>query len=62
MKFSVIVPTLNEEHSILACLSALQALRDRCEIIVVDGGSSDKTRIIAEDWADRLILSEKGRA
>jgi rSAM/selenodomain-associated transferase 2 len=62
MLVSVIVPTLNEEHSILACLSALQPLRNRCEIIVVDGGSSDKTRSIAEEWADRLILSKKGRA
>lgn len=62
MNFSIIIPTLNEENSIPACLSVLQPLRGRCEIIIADGGSTDRTRTLAEDLADKVILSEKGRA
>lgn len=62
MKFSIVVPTLNEASSITACLSALQSLRDRAEIIVADGGSSDNTETLARKWADRLVRSPKGRA
>jgi len=62
MKFSLIVPTLNEASSISAGLAALQPLRDRAEIIVADGGSSDNTVTLAEKWADRVVRSPKGRA
>jgi rSAM/selenodomain-associated transferase 2 len=62
MKFSIIIPTLNEEKVIEDCLSALQPLRNRCEIIVVDGESIDNTRILAAPLADKVITSALGRA
>jgi rSAM/selenodomain-associated transferase 2 len=62
MEFSIIIPTLNEEKTIESCLSALQPLRDQCEIIVVDGGSIDNTRILAAPLADKVIISALGRA
>jgi rSAM/selenodomain-associated transferase 2 len=62
MKFSIIIPTLNEEKAIQSCLSALQALRNECEIIIVDGDSNDNTRILASPLADKVIISAKGRA
>jgi rSAM/selenodomain-associated transferase 2 len=62
MKFSIIIPTLNEEKTIEGCLSALQPLRNQCEIIVVDGGSIDKTRLLAAPLADKVIISALGRA
>ncbi|MCL7423142.1 MAG: TIGR04283 family arsenosugar biosynthesis glycosyltransferase [Methylobacter sp.] len=62
MKFSIIIPTLNEAQNIQGCLVALQPLRNTCEIIVVDGGSADDTRAIAEPLADRVISAPKGRA
>ena len=62
MEFSIIIPTLNEANSIISCLSTLQALRDRCEIIAVDGGSIDHTTGLAKLLADKLIQSEQGRA
>ena len=62
MKFSIIIPTLNEEKTIESCLSALQPLRNECEIIVVDGGSIDNTRILAAPLADKVITSALGRA
>jgi succinoglycan biosynthesis protein ExoA len=42
---TVVVPTLNEERYIEACLMSLMTdLRNlRCEILVVDGGSTDQT-------------------
>ena len=42
---TIVVPTLNEERYIEACLrSLIDSVRDiRCEILVVDGGSSDRT-------------------
>jgi succinoglycan biosynthesis protein ExoA len=48
---AVVVPTLNEEHYIAGTLRALLAQwpADRCQILVVDGGSSDRTTEIVRD-------------
>ncbi len=62
MKLSIIIPTLNEENTIENCLSALQPLRNECEIIIVDGDSTDNTRIFAAPLADKVIISAKGRS
>ena len=60
---SIIVPVLNEEAHIVAVLTTLQPLRGPyCELIVVDGGSQDRTIALAEPLADRVILSSPGRA
>lgn len=63
MNLSVIIPTLNEAANIRACLTALQSVRGHvCEIIVVDGGSTDTTIQLAEPLADVILKSKKGRA
>jgi rSAM/selenodomain-associated transferase 2 len=62
MKFSIIIPTLNEANTIQTGLQALQPLRKHCEIIVVDGGSSDNTVQLASTLADKVIISPRGRA
>jgi glycosyltransferase involved in cell wall biosynthesis len=60
--FSIIIPVLNEAANIQACLLALQPLRDRAEIIIVDGGSYDNTVELATPYADKIVASEQGRA
>ncbi|HEY8098593.1 MAG TPA: TIGR04283 family arsenosugar biosynthesis glycosyltransferase [Methylobacter sp.] len=60
MKFSIIIPTLNEEKTIASCLLALQPLRSNCEIIIVD--ASDDQSAIPAALADKIISSSKGRA
>lgn len=62
MNCSIIIPTFNESQNIRSCLRALQPFRDRSEIIIIDGGSTDKTCEIALALADKIILSSKGRA
>lgn len=62
MHFSIIIPVLNEAVSLPACLEALQPLRNRTEIIVADGGSTDDTVKIAQRLADRVIRVNQGRA
>lgn len=64
---SIIIPTLNEEENIEACLTQLRALRERypqyvIETIVVDGGSQDRTVARATPLAHRVVTSTKGRA
>jgi rSAM/selenodomain-associated transferase 2 len=60
---SVIVPVLNEAAGIEATLRALQPMRARgAEIVVVDGGSTDATRLAAAPLADRVLQSPRGRA
>ena len=62
MKFSIIIPVLNEEKTIQSCLSALQPLSNKCEVIIVDGGSADNTCILAAPLANKVITSAIGRA
>eukprot|EP01026_Neomeris_dumetosa_P069005 TRINITY_DN67979_c0_g1_i1.p2 TRINITY_DN67979_c0_g1~~TRINITY_DN67979_c0_g1_i1.p2 ORF type:complete len:100 (-),score=6.16 TRINITY_DN67979_c0_g1_i1:42-341(-) len=60
---SVIIPTLNEENNLETAISSVkQGCVDKCpEIIVVDGGSSDKTLAIAEDSRVKVVQCNKGR-
>lgn len=66
MALSIIIPTYNEENSILDLLKHLSEVNKsdiNSEIIVVDGGSSDKTVVLVTDAGYKCIESErKGRA
>ncbi len=55
MSISVIVPTLDEEHLLSACLSSVRSQSVSAQLIVVDGGSSDGTQAIARAQADLVI-------
>ena len=61
MNLSVIVPTLNEEAALPAALAAARQ-PSVLELIVVDGGSRDRTCEIAHALADRTLSSGRGRA
>lgn len=60
---SIIVPTLDEAAVMAETLAMLAPLRNRGhEVIVVDGGSHDATRSLAEPSVDMLLESPAGRA
>ncbi|MCA9396833.1 MAG: glycosyltransferase, partial [Candidatus Omnitrophica bacterium] len=61
MKFSVVVPVLNEAAVIRDTLQSLKRQAPD-EIIVVDGNSLDNTRTIASQYADHVVSSAPGRA
>jgi rSAM/selenodomain-associated transferase 2 len=58
---SIIIPTLNEAHSIGKTLDAARRFSDLAEIIIVDGGSRDETISIAEDYDARILKAARGR-
>ncbi|MGH7934541.1 MAG: TIGR04283 family arsenosugar biosynthesis glycosyltransferase [Candidatus Binataceae bacterium] len=62
MKLSVVVPMLNEERVIAATVRAIRAGAPGAELIVVDGGSSDRSVEIAGTLCDRVIEAPRGRA
>ena len=57
---SVIIPTLNEEGNIRAVID--RARSADAEIIVVDGGSQDKTKKIAREEGVKVVESKRGRS
>ena len=60
---SVIIPTYNEEKALPVTLEALFRQKGTYEAIVVDGGSSDRTRAIFEaEPRLRFETALKGRA
>jgi len=58
--FSVIIPTLHEESSIDKTLASIQSATNNSvhniETIIVDGGSRDRTREIANKYTDNILL------
>ena len=56
MKYSIVIPTLNEESTLSSNLKFLRSLKEKleAEIIVVDGQSYDKTKEIARSLTDKL--------
>ncbi len=62
---SIIIPALNAEKDLALCLEALmpgleaQLIR---EVILVDGGSEDQTRRLAEGTGATVLTSPPGRA
>ena len=56
MKLSLYIITFNEERRLAKTLMAAHALAD--EIVVVDSGSTDKTREIAEKFGARFIYNK----
>src|SRR5688572_25118253 len=57
--FSVIIPALDEEAMIGRAIESTR--RDAHEVIVVDGGSRDRTREVAEGHGARLLTGPHGR-
>jgi cellulose synthase/poly-beta-1,6-N-acetylglucosamine synthase-like glycosyltransferase len=55
---SIIIPAFNAEKQMARCLDGLRAQqngRNECEIIVVDDGSTDATREIAQEHGARVL-------
>lgn len=64
MNYSIIIPTLNEEKLLPQLLEILnqKSLRDKydIELIISDGGSTDKTLEIANKNADIILTNKPG--
>lgn len=60
-RLSIIVPVLNEEARISAQLAALVGLSGVDQIIVVDGGSTDRTPQLVAAAGCRLVTAARGR-
>lgn len=62
-KLSIIIPNLNDAKYLSRLLNQIDEYRPKhgWEVIVVDGGSSDSSLRVA-NRADKLIISEPGRA
>lgn len=61
---SVVIPTLNAERQLAACLTALVPAAVEAfvrEVIVVDGGSTDRTAAIVDQAGATLLTTEPGR-
>lgn len=60
---SVVIPTLNEAERLPACLDALIPAATTLikEVIVVDGGSDDRTKLLADAAGARIIEAGRGR-
>lgn len=59
---SIVVPVLNEAKWIDGFLRHLRFIAPEAETVVVDGGSRDGTKAIAEELADVVLSASKGRA
>jgi rSAM/selenodomain-associated transferase 2 len=56
---SVVIPTLNEERLVPLAIESVRA--DAAEVLVVDGGSTDRTRDVAAEAGARVLDAPRGR-
>ena len=65
VKYSIIIPTFNEEHYISSLLKEIETqsatLPYKIEIIIADGKSSDQTVEICNKFDTNIVYSPKGR-
>lgn len=65
MRYSIIIPTLNEEKLLQPLLLLLNNdyLKKKFdyEVIVSDGGSTDKTLSIAKKYSDIVIINNENK-
>ncbi len=59
MRLAIVIPTLDEERRLPACLSQALAIAD--EVCIVDGGSSDATVDVARSMGVRVVTAVPGR-
>ena len=58
MRFSIVIPTLNEEQNIARCVQAIKlGIEKPDEILIVDGLSTDATCTIAKDLGNQVYLN-----
>ena len=59
---AIVIPTLNAEATIAATLAAVFAHDvPQLEVLVVDGGSNDATRLLSTDGGAKVVESAPGR-
>lgn len=59
---SVVMPTLNSERTLEKCLESVFSQdypKDKLEIILIDGGSKDRTLEIGKKYPVRIVVDEK---
>lgn len=63
MRFSIVVPVLNEQAQMPELLDHLEHWRERgCEVLLVDGGSDDDTVVLARQRHFPVLTGARGRA
>ena len=61
MRVSIIIPVYNEEKTIRKLLRTLEPVKEKAEILFVDGGSTDRTlSLLPEEY--KVVKGAKGRA
>ncbi len=58
LSVSVIIPTLNEEKNIIKCIRSVSGNGHVLEIIVVDAGSKDQTRLFSREAGARVMIHD----
>ena len=61
-KISIIIPIYNEAENIEKLIENLEKIKNHCEILFIDGGSSDGSDKIIEKNFKLIYSSKKGRA
>ena len=58
-KISIIIPTLNEANNLPLLLSDLSIIKEEGEILIIDGGSSDKTIDVANIYGAKVYEAKE---
>ena len=57
--YSIVIPIYNEEHILPSLINRLKNLDDNFQIILIDDGSTDRSRIILENTEGLTIIKNK---